>query len=122
MHVTSLFLENFLGGLSMPLSSVIPSSSVLSSSLTTTELGATGIGVTGTNSMDESPVLGTSSISSALTTASNGFSAISDTSKQLELTQAYIESMDEKELEELIEGLEQAEIQESMQEMDVTQK
>lgn len=122
MHVTSLFLENFFGGFSMSLSSIIPSSSVLSSSLTTTELSATGVGVIGTNSMDESPILGTSSISAAITTASSGFTATKNTSKQLELTQAYIESMDESELEEFIECLEQVETQENSQEIHTVQK
>ena len=122
MNITSLFLENFFGGTSMSLGSMIPSSSVLSSSLSTTELSATGVSVTGTNSFDEEPILGASSISSALTTSSSGFTAANNTSKQLELTQAYIESMDETELEELITSLEQVEIQEDREETDIIQK
>ncbi len=122
MHVTSLFLENFLGETSMSLGSMIPSSSVLSSSLTTTELSATGSSVTGTNSMDENPLLGTSSILSAFTTASSGFSAMNTTAKQLELTQAYIESMDENELEDFIVKLEQTQVGEVVEETNKFQK
>lgn len=116
MHVTSLFLENFFGESSMSLGSLIPPSSILSSSLTTTELTATGSSVVGTESIDDESTLGWSSISSALTTASSGFSAMSDTSKQLEMTQAYIESMDENELEDFIARLEQKEVGEIIEE------
>ena len=107
MNVTSLFLENFLGGATMSLGSITPSSAILSSALTTTGLSVTGVGIVGTSSMDENPILGTSSITLGTTTASNGFTATTNTAKQLELTQAYIESMDESELEEFIVKLEE---------------
>ena len=124
MHVTSLFLENFFEGSLMSLGSIIPSSAVLSSSLTTTEITATGSSIIGTNSMDDNDVsiLGTSSISSGLTTASSGFHAMQDTSKQLEMTQAYIESMDERELEEFIARLEQKQVGEIVKETKPFQK
>ena len=122
MHVTSLFLENFFGGYSMSLGSMIPSSSVLSSSLTTTELTATGSSTAGTAFIDDDPVLGVSSIVLGITTASNGFSTVRDTSKQLELTQAYIESMDERELEDFIVKLEQKQVGETTQETNPFQK
>lgn len=109
MKLTSLFLENFFSQFS--LSSFIPESTVISTSTTSTEVTAVQVGAAGSNMMDDEPLLGTTTVTSATSTGTNALSAFSNTdAQQLYVTQAYIESLDEKELEEFIVKLESKEV------------
>ena len=57
--------------------------------------------------MDEKPVLGTTLLSSATTTTFGTLNASTETTKMLQITQAYVESRNEEELHEFIVKLEE---------------
>ena len=97
MDFSTLFLENLLGG-----SSLSPSS-------------CTFISATGSNAIgsylaiadnDRLKTLGSLGTSLGTSLASNGESAYEKTMQELELTQAYIESLSQEELADLIARLE----------------
>lgn len=121
MKLTSLFLENFFSQFS--LSSFISESTTISTSTTSTEITALAVGSTGCNIMDDEPIFGTTMVTSATTTGSNALTAFSDVQiKQLYVTQAYIESLNEEELEEFIVKLESKEIKVELEQEETKEK
>lgn len=105
MDFTILFLEN-LTGIATP------------SSLTS--LGSMGLSSTGSALMeadnDSLNTLGVTSTSLGTSLSLNGEDAYEKTKQQLELTQAYVESLNQEELEELIARLEVKEAELSLNE------
>ncbi len=101
---TSLFLENLFGG---SLTSLSPSS--------ITSVGATTTSSIGENLMDSDieglNTLGSITTSVATSVSLNGEKAYEKTMQQLETTQAYVESLSQTELEELIAKLELKEME-----------
>lgn len=99
-NFTSIFIDNFFGIIG--LNSALPS--------TSTGIG-TSSAITGIESIEESTGLtetgvGTSLISTGAAISTAGLNAYEKTINQLELTQAYVESLDEEELTDFIEKLE----------------
>lgn len=121
MNLTSLFLENFFNHFSS--SCLLSNTSTISTSTTSTEITAFEIGTTGFNTMDDEPLLGTTTVTSATTTGTSALTSLSDTSmKQMQLTQAYIESLSEDELEEFIVKLESKEIKVELEQEKIKEK
>lgn len=105
MDFISLFLENLIR------IGVIPGLTVTS---------GLGLSTTGSSLMDADnegvESLGAISTSLGTSLCLNGKNAYDQTKQQLELTQAYVESLDQMELEELIKSLETKETELSLEE------
>lgn len=107
---TSLFMENFLG----TAGSLLPSSTTLS---------ATGTSYVGSLSTQDGEELG-STVGCLLTSTGTAIynsanSAYDKTLKQLELTEAYMESLSDEELNQMIEKLENMEVVSNEESSDV---
>lgn len=119
---TSIFFENLVVDSAMSLNtSVIPPSTLgssLSSSVTSTgtEICNLGTNIADNSDSDLLDTIGTISTSIGTSVSINSVSAYEKTMQQLETTQAYIESLNEQELEELISKLETKEYQISLEE------
>lgn len=101
MRLSFLFLKRFFSHFSS--SSLTEDLTSVSTSTTSTEVTATGIGTSGLDVMDEEPLVGAATVTSATTTGVTALADLSDVrAKQLYVTQAYIESMPEEQLEEFI--------------------
>lgn len=97
-NFTKLFLENFIGGLGLEsLGSALPTISVTGGSSTT---------LYGTGLLDNNNILGSTVTSTGTAISLTGPNAYEQTKEQLQLAQAYIESLDEQQLSEMIAKLE----------------
>ena len=100
---TKLFLENFIAELGLEsLGSTLPTTSVI---------GGTSTSCAGSEIMDSTEndlvqTLGLGVISTGTAVSWNGPDAYEKTMRQLQLTQAYIESLDEQQINEFITKLE----------------
>lgn len=124
---TSLFFENLLSASMNSLFSLNSLGTLKSSGSlipTTTTLSAAGTCESGTNVIDSGEVnnntlemgLGITTTSTGASISLNGNEAYNETMQQLEITQAYVESMNQEELEEFITKLELKDIELSLQE------
>ena len=111
MEFTSLFLENVVVGASVSINGSLMSPGTLGSSLSSTSTSTatemTNIGEELMNS-DNGLLITTGSISTSVGTSTsiNGMNAYEKTLQQLETTQAYVESLNQKEMEDLLAKLE----------------
>lgn len=113
MHITSLFFENLFGILSLPFQTLGTSQSSVTATGTSTALTAADCltdGVKAFNADDPQPLTGTTSIASATATVAT-FMQVNDVDyPDVQLTKAYVESLNEEELTELISKLDDMEI------------
>lgn len=111
MDFMSLFLENLTG---------------ITTPSTLTSVGGIGLSATGSammNSDNEAvETLGTAITSLGTSVVLDGEDAYEKTKQQLELTQAYVESLNQEELEEMIMRLEAKETELSLEEDTYTRK
>lgn len=97
---TSLFLKNFIEG--MGLGSTLPTTSVIGGFYTS----SIGIGIIDDSENSLGTTLGTAISLTGASVAISGPNAYKKTMEELQLTQAYIESLDEQQLYDLIAKLE----------------
>lgn len=114
MNFTSIFFENFVGLLSIPFKTLGTTESSASMTATSTSVTAADCLTTGVNqfeSDDGSALVGTTSIASATATAVTYLQVNDIDYPDVQITKAYVESLDEEGLNELIANLDELQIE-----------